>query len=399
MLAAAQQGTSPRNIVLVMIEPPLPFGNAAARWFYVLLKGLQERGHNVTAFAACSNPADLAAARSLFPESDFDLRLFLFPQRRGLLAKIETICRPYSYMFSREFKAALKQRLDAGYDILHMEHLWCGWLLSRQQLRTLVNVHYLFSIDLADEPRSTWKTKLHYSLMRLAERHLLRKTPHLLALSERIALAIKSTAPASKVDVVPLGLDLANYPFLSDTERNTSSPPVISVIGSMGWHPSRSAAIRLLTRLWPEIKRRVPTAKVQIVGWNAKTALRAYRELPDVDIQENVPDILPYFHRTTVLLYAPGRGSGMKVKVLESFALGVPVVTTSEGVEGLPAVDGIHAGIAEDDLALIERTVELLNSPALQNRQRHAARALLETHCSATATLSRLEQVYSQLFA
>ena len=55
------------------------------------------------------------------------------------------------------------------------------------------------------------------------------------------------------------------------------------------------------------------------------------------------------------MVYAPSRGSGMKIKILEAMAFGVPVVTTSEGVEGFPAVDGVHAGVCEDDAGLIER--------------------------------------------
>ena len=131
------------------------------------------------------------------------------------------------------------------------------------------------------------------------------------------------------------------------------------MIGSMNWYPSHSAAVRLLTRLWPEIKRRIPNARVQIVGWQARSALKEFLEMPDVTIEENVPDIRAYFERTGVMLYAPARGSGMKVKILESFGFGVPVVTTSEGVEGLPAVDGVHAGVCEDDAGLIDRAVEL----------------------------------------
>ena len=96
--------------------------------------------------------------------------------------------------------------------------------------------------------------------------------------------------------------------------------------------------------------------------------------MPDVTIEENVSDIRPYFESTGVMLYAPGRASGMKVKILESFGFGVPVVTTSEGVEGLPAVDGVHAGVCDDDAGLIDRTVELLRDRAGQNRQRAAGR-------------------------
>src|SRR3954464_11196838 len=95
----------PLRIVLVMMEAPLPFGNAAARWFYVLLKGLVERGHRVTALAACSKPAEIEQARGLFPAPAYDLRPFAFPKREGLAAKWETLARPFSYMFGDDLRA------------------------------------------------------------------------------------------------------------------------------------------------------------------------------------------------------------------------------------------------------------------------------------------------------
>jgi hypothetical protein len=75
----------------------------------------------------------------------------------------------------------------------------------------------------------------------------------------------------------------------------------------------------------------------------------------------------------------------------------VPVVTTSEGVEGLPAEDGVHAGVCEDDAGLIERTVNLLRDVPAQERQRAAGRTLLETHCGAGPTLDALETIYREI--
>jgi len=382
------------RIVLVMLEPPLPFGNAAGRWFYVLLKGLVERGHRVTALAACSDQKDIAASEELFPAPKYDLRLFPFPKRGRLADKWNTFWRPYSYMFSAEFSEQLKRCLNDDYDILHMEQLWCSWQAPIRSDRTLINIHYLFSIDLSEVPKQGWQQHLNHQLMLRGERHLLKNNANFLALSDRIADAVRVQNPQANVDVVPLGMELKNYEFIQDQDRTTA--PVISVIGSMGWYPSRSAAERLLRKLWPQIKQEVPNAKIQIVGWNARQALSEFIGMQDVEIHENVPDILPYFRNTAVLLYAPGKGSGMKVKVLESFAMGVPVVTTSEGVEGIPAQDGIHAGIAEDDASIICRTVQLLNSVEEQNRQRHAARKLMEEHCSSARTLDRLEFVYNR---
>ena len=132
-----------------MIEPPLPFGNAAARWFYVLLKGLVERGHHVTAFASCSKPEEIAKAKILFPAPQYDLRCYPEPHNRGLLSKWQTFRRPYSFMFSRELRRDLDRELACGFDVLHLEQLLSGWLGLRHVDRTLVNVHYLAWVDLA----------------------------------------------------------------------------------------------------------------------------------------------------------------------------------------------------------------------------------------------------------
>lgn len=380
-----------------MIEPPLPFGNATARWYYVLLKELVARGHRVTAYAACSKSEEIAQTRELFPAPTYDLRLYPFPTRSGLVSKLETLRQPYSSMFSRELKADLERELAAGFDILHLEQLSCVWLAREYANRGIVNVHYLAIIDLAELTISSFLGRFHRWLLMRTERKLIREFKHFLTNSPRLVPLMLRINPSATIDTVPLGIDIERYPFIPDNQR--TNEPILSVIGSMNWHPSRSAAVRLLMQLWPEIKRRVPEARVQIVGWNARSSLAEYVEMPDVTIEENVPDMRPYFERIGVMLYAPARGSGMKIKILEAFAYGIPVVTTSEGVEGIPAIDGIHASVAEDDDGLIERAVNLLNDVSQQNRQRAAGRQLLEQHCGPKPTVDAIEAVYRTMIA
>jgi glycosyltransferase involved in cell wall biosynthesis len=100
-----------------------------------------------------------------------------------------------------------------------------------------------------------------------------------------------------------------------------------------------------------------------------------------------------------VLVYAPEAGSGTKVKILEAFALGAPVVTNAHGVEGIRARDGVHVSIGNDDESLIARTVALLRDPALRKRQREAARAFIATDLAPPAALDRLEEVYGAIGA
>jgi glycosyltransferase involved in cell wall biosynthesis len=137
------------------------------------------------------------------------------------------------------------------------------------------------------------------------------------------------------------------------------------------------------------------------VGWNAKAALAHYLKNPsrieDVTIIENAPQIEEYFKQSTILLYPPEMGTGMKVKIMEAFCYGVPVVTTSDGIEGIPAKDGVHARIGHQDSELVAKTLELLHDVSAQNRQRKAARVLIEEVSGPKAYGDRLEGIYQEI--
>jgi len=381
-----------RNIVLVLPDPPLPFGNAAGRWFYALLRGLTERGHRVTTFAVCRSAFDRNATDEMYRGGDYDLRLYTYPTRTALTRKVESLWRPYGYVFGPDLKRDLQARLAEGYDVLHLEQLWTGWIGWAHARQALLNIHYLFELDLAAAPLRSPKDAVLRVATRLAERRLLRHYPTISTLTPRLTTRIAQIAPRATVHTVPLGLDLHNYPFGADGAVHER--PIVGLIGSFDWYPTRSAGDRLITRLWPEIRRRVPAARLLLVGRDARSAMARHLPMRSVEVYENVPDILPYFDATDVMLYTPASGSGMKVKVLEAFALGVPVVTTGEGVEGIPAADGVHAGVAEDDAGLIERTVRLLTDPSHYRAVRREARRLVEAHCAPTRSIDLVEACY-----
>ena len=386
------------RIVIVLTDPPLPFGLAAARWSYVLVRGLTDRGHRVTTFAVCGDPAQAAQVADLFPAPRYDVRLDPPPLRRGLRAKLETWRRPSSYVFGPDLRRALRAELARGFDVLHLEQTWSGWLGLDHVARAVLNVHNLYAIDLAARPPATLHDRLRRAAVLRAERMLLRRYRQITTLTPRLTAEVGRISPGASVHTVPLGIDLALYPFEeSPTPSPLPRPPVVGLVGSFGWEPTRSAGERLLTRLWPVLRAQVPGVRLRLVGRSARAALGHLARSPDIDMFEDVPDIIPHFRALDVMVYAPGPASGMKVKVLEALALGVPVVTNADGVEGLPAVDGLDAGLAEDDAGLIARAVALLSDPARRIAQRRAARALLEAHCRPELVLDRLEQVYATL--
>lgn len=195
---------------------------------------------------------------------------------------------------------------------------------------------------------------------------------------------------------MPVGMDPSLYSFIPKEKRRFEKPN-ITIIGNMGWYPSYSAAERLLQHIWPQVKEQIPSAELRIIGWNARQALKKYCDQKDVMIYENVPDIQPYFEQASVMVYAPSRGSGMKIKILESLLFGVPVITTEEGAEGLPAEDMIHLGLANDNQGLIDRTLKVLSSETMQETLRTNGRSLVENHCSGKVTVDKMEIIYQQI--
>lgn len=390
------------RVLLVLPDPPLPFGKAVARHFYTLLRSLRTAGYPLTAFIVCGGQAERDATLRWFPAAEYDLRFFAHPRLGGWPARWRSFRRPRSYIFSPELRRALECEGRRGFDVLHLEDLWSGWLGERHWRRALLEVHYLPELDFASPANGAaarrGRESLHNWRLFRAQRRLLRSYPHLATASPRIAAYLRRQLPRADVASIPLSITPELYRFEDRFEAVLRAPdaPRIGLIGSFDWHPTYHAAVRLLTRLWPELRRHNNAARLLLVGRAAVRQLGKWVHGDErIEVHEDVAEIASYFHQLDVLVYPLTAGSGVKVKVQEAFAWGVPVVTTAAGAEGLCIEDGVHAGLAEDDAGLVARTLELLHDPERRQRQRLAARQLLERDCGPAALLQSLAPVYA----
>lgn len=378
-----------RRIAIVLPDPPLPFGNAASRWFAALVHGLVQRGHHLTTLAVYRTDEERERTLAEFADDGHDLRLFAEPTARSLAERIRTWRQPYAYPFSHEMRREIDAVVRGGVDVLHLEQLWTGWIGWHHQRRALLHVHYLPSIDLTARHGGG----LMDVRLRTAERRLLRRFGNLTALTPRLAATCHATNPDAHVDTVPFALDLSRYPF-PDREPKVQAPTV-TLIGSFDWDPTLRAARRLRHDVWPRLRAKLPGARLAFVGRKARHMLGDGRD--EVTVTENVPDILPYFHEADLLIYPVTGASGAKVKVIEALALGTPVVTTPEGVEGLDAEDGRHVAIETTDDAMVERAVKLLTDAPAWHSLRRGGRDLVASRCDPAASIDRLEAEYDRI--
>jgi len=144
---------------------------------------------------------------------------------------------------------------------------------------------------------------------------------------------------------VPNGVDCAAYQRPSGARPGR---PTILYVGALGWPPNASAARYLATVVLPLVRRTVADARVVIVGRNPPADLVALaRDNRNVEVAADVPDVAPYFRDADILAVPLETGGGTRLKILEAFAAGLPVVSTPIGCEGIAGDDGRHLVIAE----------------------------------------------------
>jgi glycosyltransferase involved in cell wall biosynthesis len=277
--------------------------------------------------------------------------------------------------------------------VLHLEQMSTGWF-GLDMPRALLNVHFFDVIDWAEKVNMGLSERKALWQARRATRHLLRGIPNVRLLTPRLKEVAESINPNAHYWVVPLALDTSLYEL-----QPPAQDPIVGLIGSMHWEPSRSAAERLITRIWPLVKQGFPAAKLYIAGWNASKYLQNYRGRPELTLAENLAHPSEFFSKAAVMVYAPSRGSGMKVKVMEAMAYGVPVVTTWEGVEGIDYENGHECWVAESDEDLARKVCRLLANSAERQQMRDAARRLIEKVYSPGPVVDKMILVYRQLIA
>ncbi len=373
---------------IAMFSPslPRPFGSADARWLFVCMNEIGRRGHELELISCTeSSETEIQDAQRLAQLAG--CRLHHVPMHVAEPAfrrRLRSLRNPHSE-YARV--AGLPELLDTiaqRADVVHVEHLFPSWLaLNRRD--TSVYLHHLEAIDWTGPRTLTRHEQLEKLQIGRATRHLLRRLPNIIAATPRIAHAAREINPTASVEVASVAIDTTLYPMLEMVQE-----PVVGVVGSMHWYPSRSAAERVLLRLWPRIREQVPNARLIVAGFGAEQYLGKHFPCEGAELLGTVDRPEDFFEQASVLLYPPERGSGMKIKALESFAYGVPVVSNTEGFEGLDGESGTHYVHAESDEALIAATVDLLKTPALRESLRENARAFVDEHYSPRPAVDRL---------
>lgn len=323
----------------------------------------------------------------------------LFDFKRYVPRVVALRARGVPYLAGKWDSAALRRRLRrelvAGpVDVAYVDHLGMARYLpdvkaERPFCRTVLDQHNVesdFFGQFASEQRGVKRlvATAEHRLARRFEQRALRDVDAVVAISGEDAKHFDALAGV-RAHVVPVVM-----PF-ERRARPHPGRPHFCYVGSLRWKPNVLGLDWFCQEVWPLVRRRVPSATFEIAGVGLKPDAGGRLPVPDawrvpgVETVGFLEDLEPLYARSLGMLAPIFGGSGVRLKLLEGFRAGMPVVTTPDGALGLPLEDGREALIASDPAAFAERVERLVADEALRDGVREAGYGYLEQHHSLAA--------------
>ncbi len=228
-------------------------------------------------------------------------------------------------------------------------------------------------------------------VMRRTESHYIPRFDCCLAASDRDQDLLEHAVPGVHPIVIENGVDCTALRLLP------RAGAALLFAGAMDYPPNSDAAVFFCRAILPLVRASLPDVKLLIVGHAPPHQVMALGRGPGVTVTGRVDDVRPYYAQAAVSIVPLRAGSGTRLKILESMALGRPVVSTSIGCEGLDVEDGRHLLIANTPQRFAECVTRLLIDPALRERIAAEARRLVEQRYDWRAIGQRLVSTYSSI--
>jgi glycosyltransferase involved in cell wall biosynthesis len=197
---------------------------------------------------------------------------------------------------------------------------------------------------------------------------------------------------APGTSVIPICVDPGKKPLI----RRAREPRLVTHLGTMFWPPNVEGVLWFTQEVWPRVVDRVPEARFCVIGKDPPQDVRDLRmEARSVDVTGYVPDPTPYLAETAVFIVPLRSGGGMRVKIIDAWSWGVPIVSTTIGAEGIDVRDGENILIADEPDAMASAVVRVLRHPELGRRLRENGRGWVEERYNWRQVYPRWDEVYA----
>ena len=303
---------------------------------------------------------------------------------------------------SDDFKAKLIEVLEKEqFDIVQLEMLYMAPYVEdiRAHSKAMIvlrahNVEHKIWERIAKETRSPlkrWYINHLAKTLKEYELNALETVDGIAAITRKDAAFFRKYSSKPVIDI-PFGV----YPEEFTPKYEIEGKPKFYHIGSMNWMPNEEGIRWFINEVLPKTMEKVPDFVYHLAGRNMPEWLTAMND-PHVDVVGEVPDAKAFVADHDVAIVPLLSGSGIRIKIIESMAMGKTVITTRVGAEGILYDEEVNIIIAENKAKMVEAIRAINENPQIAVKIGQAARRLVEETYDNRKIIARLLMFYEQI--
>ncbi len=334
--------------------------------------------------------------------------IYTVPMERGRVRDawymLRSLFAGQPFLMARDDRAAMRRLVDRlateqRFDVAHADQLNMAqyaarvsgafkvldahnalWLLYRRLWETM-----------SPSPQK-WLLGRDWRLLKEYEGRVCREFDAVLAVSQEDRAALQEAAGrAVDITVIPIAIDTEEVAFI----QRVPEPRHILHIGTMYWPPNIDGVWWFIREVYPLIRRQRPDVQFDVVGARPPADLLALNGAGlGINVTGYVPDPTPYLQRAALMVVPLRAGGGMRVKILNALAQGIPIVSTTLGCEGIEVVPERDVLLGDTPEVFAAQALRVLNDPDLGRRLAASGRRLAEEKYDYRRACGSIEDVY-----
>lgn len=396
---------------ILFLTNKLPHAEVAGghRIIYQRIRYLAENGYSIglVAFTTEETKEQIYTLKPLLTE----LHTLPHPRRNILIRAFHdyiSMSRPP--VFSKSYSAQMMKKVgdvceQGKYDLVIAEFSEMGQYLYKNPY--LPAIHKVISCHrciTASYEKYTMIAEVRFrlylkSLLQLRglqkyEFNMYRSADRILVLTPQDRFTMQYYAQDLGVSVAPAGVDIQYLETLPPAKKE----PIILMTGFMGDPANEDGALWFCKHIWPKLCDRNPEIKFYIVGAGPGPRIRRQAEKDErITVTGLVDDLRPYRNMARVFVSPVRLGSGMRTKVLEAMAGGLPVVSTSLGMAGLEAQTGINCLVADTPQLFAQSVEWLLTDSEMARKLIENGKELVKSRHTLESGLQHFEKIINSI--
>jgi O-antigen biosynthesis protein len=346
---------------------------------------------------------------------EFDDEMEFLPQAEALCERVIAMRRtpplrwqlfpyePFEEFRTPQMQAALDHCLEeSDFDLLQFEYAQMACYASKRfGIPSLVTKHEVdfFACGRKARVETSLAKKVlwFYRYLQVLDREikLAQDVDAIVCVTDDDARQFRKFCNSTPIHVINTGVDLEYF----SPPASSASQPRLVFVGAFQHEPNVDAMLYFCRKILPLVRREIPESDLVIVGSNPTPAIASLGEIPGVRVTGFVPDIRPYMASSAVYIVPLRLGAGIRGKILEAWAMGMPVVASSVACAGLANEDGKNLLRADSEELFADHVVALLRDPELRARLGSEGRKTAEARYGWESSAAKLDALYRHLMS